>query len=280
MSATKLLSLISEYIVEDILPLSTADSPVFKKLIGGVHTIQVPGWKALTAHLDKSVWCNGTKIERNFRSWLCFHDSWCMKIMQQRFLQHDNPLDWPSTLKHCKATISCSRLIGRNSYDVLAEKIEWVHCQFGLNGKVTATTTDNGSNFVKAFKAFLPDTTSVSEEDIQQCEEDSEGEEATFEDVCDTLTLEPEDTDDYTQLEYELPPHERCAAHTLNLVASSDIDKALCTSSLSKNVYRSSFAKYTSLWNKASRSTVASDHVKATLKRKLTVPTSKYHEPQ
>ena len=116
-----------------------------------------------------------------------------------------------------------------------------------IRGKVTATITDNGSNFVKVFKTFSTDTTSVSEEVIQQCEEDSEGEEATFEDVCETLTLEPEDTDDYTPLEYELPSHERCAAHTLNLVASSDIDKALCASSLSKNVYRSGFAKCTSL---------------------------------
>lgn len=53
MSATKLLSLISEYIVEDMLPLSTADLPAFKKMIGGVHAIQVLGQKVLTVHLDK-----------------------------------------------------------------------------------------------------------------------------------------------------------------------------------------------------------------------------------
>ena len=200
-----------------------------------------------------------------------------MESLQQRFF--GMTLHWidPTTLQRYKAAISCSRLIGCNTFDVLAGKIEAIHHQFELCGKVTTTITDNGSNFVKAFKTFSVDPTpsSTSEEELEQEEDnDQDEEEATFENVCDVLTLNPEKDDDYTQIEYELPPHERCAAHTLNLVASSDIDKSLSSLSLSKNIYRSSFAKCTSLWNKASRSTVAADHVEVTLKRKLTVPSS------
>ena len=59
-----------------------------------------------------------------------------------------------STLKHHKAAIACTRMMGRHTYDVLATKIKSVHKSFGLSGKVSATVTDNGSNFVKAFATF------------------------------------------------------------------------------------------------------------------------------
>ena len=146
---------------------------------------------------------------------------------------------------------------------------------------MTATVRDNGSNFVKAFSTFsspVADSSSafsLSSPDVQDNDNDLDEEETTFESVSDTLTLDREQKEDqdFTQIEYELPAHERCAAHTLNLVVSSDVDKCLSSSALSRSVYRSSFAKCYALWNKASRSSQAADQIEGVLKQKLIIPT-------
>ena len=71
--------LMSEYIVEDTLPLSTADSPSFRKLIDGVHLTQVSGRKTLTLHLDK-VFGRGVPISKFFH--FPISDIHCLKRSQ------------------------------------------------------------------------------------------------------------------------------------------------------------------------------------------------------
>ena len=51
-SATKMRSLLSEYIIEDMQPLSTVESPAFRKLMNSICTTQLPDRKSFTQHLD------------------------------------------------------------------------------------------------------------------------------------------------------------------------------------------------------------------------------------
>ena len=145
----------------------------------------------------------------------------------------------------------------------------------------SAAITDSGSNFIKAFAAFgMSDSGPVETSRLSLptgMEDDEENveneEEVTFENLHDLIILEQGNVeDDLTQLEYNLPPHERCAAHTLNLVASSDVDKYLSSCTVTRSIYQSSFGKCVALWNKAQRSTVASDNMHDKFKRKLLIP--------
>lgn len=118
---------------------------------------------------------------------------------------------------------------------------------------MTACVTDNGSDFVKAFK----------EHQQQQVESDEEGEEAegdsevNFTDLHSVLHT---DDDDAQHGLCVLPPHHRCTAHTLNLIANNEVDKWLASNPESRTVYRSATAKCSVLWTKASRSSIASVH--------------------
>ena len=142
-----------------------------------------------------------------------------------------------------------------------------------MNGKISATVTDNGSNFVKAFGTFaIQEPVSNEVNSLEGDDDEIELEDdVIFANLHDLIMPNQDGDDDLTQVEYELPSHRRCAAHTLNLVASTDVEKHL-SCSLSKSVYQSSFAKYTALWNKTRRSTVAADVIQEKLKRKLLVP--------
>lgn len=163
-----------------------------------------------------------------------------------------------SNRKH--ACIAMRRIMGRCTFDVLAKLIESIIIEYDISNKITHCVTDSGSNFVKAFAKFGTAT-----------EPDNSG------DGLESDGLEPQglmellENPDSEQQEFQLPPHFRCAAHKLNLIASNNtpIDNPR-----SKKTFRSLMGKLTALWNKQSHSTVASDQIKQSLSKLLVTPNS------
>jgi len=200
-----------------------------------------------------------------------------MVCPQQNFHGNDCTLDRPGHFKRRKAALACTRIVGCHTYDVLGANL---HNSYGLARKIAATITDNGSNFIKAFAVFHQTSESISTEEASSnvtMEEDPDDlcdniytDEATFENMDQVLTADIDD--ELTQVQYDLPAHERCAAHTLNLVASADIEKHLSTSSSSRTIYRSTLAKCSAIWNKVNQSTIISDCVQEIAKKNFPVP--------
>ncbi|KAL4007318.1 hypothetical protein ACER0C_001170 [Sarotherodon galilaeus] len=236
--------MIAGYIVEEMLPLRTVESPSFRCILNKIPVCgkkaALPDRKTFSTYLDK-----------------CYAD------MEMELKETFESLEYISTTadiwtSHNKrhAALACKRVRGRHTYDVIGNEIEQVHSAYGLNSKVTATVTDNGSNFIKAFRMFQK---SDSDEELE------EDEEVTFTDVEQTLSTESEG-------QFSLPPHLRCASHTLNLIFH-DVEKWLQANE-AKFIYRSATSKCSAMWTKANRSSVASELVDNFFKKKLIVPVS------
>uniref|UniRef100_A0A3Q2CSW0 BED-type domain-containing protein n=1 Tax=Cyprinodon variegatus TaxID=28743 RepID=A0A3Q2CSW0_CYPVA len=226
LSQTELYGLIGRYVVENMLPISTVESEHWSQLEDLATTADI--W---TAHN---------------KSYLGVTAHWMHPVNMQRK----------------KAALACRRFKGRHTHESIATELDNIHSSYGISHKITATITDNGSNFLKAFKKYQP----VDEDDDSV---DEEGDEVTFVDINDVLQARVDEDEDVINL----PPHYRCASHTLNLVSCSDIEKWIL-SRPEKALYRSATAKCTALWNKASRSTVPAETVEDVVAKKLIVPCS------
>ena len=91
-----------------------------------------------------------------------------------------------------------------------------MYCKYSIKSKVIKTTTDSGYNFVKAFSVFDP-----SKDDLDVCAIDA----------SDILSID---------LNSQLPPHHKCAAHLFAqltpLLQSKAINKKKLAEELLPNV--------------------------------------------
>lgn len=114
-------------------------------------------------------------------------------------------------MKRESAALACRRFKGTHSFDKIAELITEINDFYGLDSvKIVKTITDNGANFLKAFRSY--------------------GIEMNVEDLYGNGTDNDVEADEFDDIEFHpisLPGHISCASHTLNLLPSSDFMKIL-----------------------------------------------------
>lgn len=157
--------------------------------------------------------------------------------------------------------------------------IQDVLMEYNILSKVIKVVTDNGSNFIKALKENALDKNGIVVINLAKMLKEANN--------------------------FNLPIHQRCASHTLNLCMTYDIKKALevalkqkqnieiqCDSDedniveeeldldvsfvnsaiIYNKIYTSTFTKCKDLWTRANKSTVAADTIKNILGKYLITP--------
>jgi len=123
-----------------------------------------------------------------------------------------------------------------------------VHAEYSIRRKIVCTTTDNGSNFVKAFAEFSNkcSVTAADSDDVGSDDEiDDDDDDEVIDPVDVYLTLSEGESDS----DYSLPANQRCMCHTLNLIATTDAETAESDPAY-KKIFRSTFGICQGLWNK------------------------------
>uniref|UniRef100_A0A673NKM7 BED-type domain-containing protein n=1 Tax=Sinocyclocheilus rhinocerous TaxID=307959 RepID=A0A673NKM7_9TELE len=223
-SSTELNKLVAAFIVEEMQPLSTVEAPTFRNIISKISVTGkrtggvLPDRKTFTNFLDNAYMEMETDLKKTFADLEYVSTTADLWTAQNKcFL--GITVHWidPASLHRQKAAIACRRFRGRHTYDAIAAEIEQIHSSFALCGKITATVTDNGANFVKAFRMFQAD------DDEAENNEDE---------VIFTALHEVLRDDSETSERYILPPHHRCASHTLTLICTNDVVKFLTAEEL------------------------------------------------
>ncbi|MEL7309238.1 MAG: hypothetical protein AAGK05_16200, partial [Pseudomonadota bacterium] len=166
------------------------------------------------------------------------------------------------TLRREKGVLACVSVTEAQTYELLNTTLQDVFIKYNIHSKVVSVTTDNGRNFVKCFQVFGEN----SEDGVLAHEEADSDDEVNLEDEDDATPLEISDLmesrhDEQNEAELEsgeltqLPPHRRCVAHTLNLIATTDLNRVPGWTCAPKPIFIKVKNKAIALWNRQNRCT-------------------------
>ncbi|XP_077055327.1 zinc finger BED domain-containing protein 4 isoform X1 [Siphateles boraxobius] len=254
---SRLNALVFNFIVEDVQPISILEQPGFRKLIEALSRgKKVMSRNAFITRLDVAF----DKMKGEIKAKLDKVQTLCTTAdiwsVQDRSY-FGMTCHWlEDNLERKSAALACTRIPISYTCETIIAKIQEIHSSYNIESKVQATVTDNGNNFVKAFKEF-------------SSEDDQEVEDSRFEDLG-SILCDGEMGGDFF-LSYFLPPHQRCAAQTLNLIASKDLANAVSKGTSGK-LHSSATAKCAAIWHKTHSSTEATEAMESIAKMTITVP--------
>jgi len=121
------------------------------------------------------------------------------------------------------AILSMQRFIGSHTGDRIAEVLLEIFSYYKLEKKIVLVITDNGSNFVKAFRDYKVQYSGAEMEEDDNEDPVNEDEELEDDEVEPNDAFEHLNAQSYTSL----PDHYRCVSHTLSLVATKNLNEVL-----------------------------------------------------
>lgn len=166
------------------------------------------------------------------------------------------------TYKRKSVALACKRVIGSQTAEVIAKCVNDVINEYELNGKISKIITDNGANYIKAFKN-IQSSSNIELDDSELDEFDEE----LFEPIGITEQLESNSE----QSGITLPGHKRCSAHNMHLVVSKDIVSSELDTDYTE-VLSSVISKCQAVFNKQNRSAQVADMIKSKIGRYLITP--------
>lgn len=151
---------IMNFFLHSMVPLRCVEDPYFIKIFDTLNIsnsgLHILSRRSLCRKIDTYYEKNKIELNENLKDtqFVCTTvDIWSGK--KRSFL--GVTCHWISStdLKRVSKALACRRFKGSHTYDRISDLINEIHLEFNLNpSKIIATVTDNGSNFVKAFKMF------------------------------------------------------------------------------------------------------------------------------
>ncbi|CAL1671837.1 unnamed protein product [Lasius platythorax] len=283
---------VTRYILESMSPSSTVMLPAFRQIFDSFRIKH--GDKSLK-HLTRNtlkrkidiIYSEQMKIIMNYIKnvkYVCTTaDVWTAP--DRRIISVTAHWLCEKTLKRKSAALACKRIEGTHTAEVIAIELARIHALFGINNeKLVATVTDNGSNFVEAFKIFGLSSSSIlvrlslnnadeleemetndsagtnNDKNNNETDEDNDNDSESDDyndndddddDNCDNIDNIPVENEEVSdQIDVILPRHLRCASHTLHLIASSDAVKIIRDDLRLKRLHKEAIKECQKLWRK------------------------------